>query len=493
MAAPPPAKIRRRALLSPLAPPAADSPGRAGAEAAEAAETRPASLAGAPCGDVSENSALKMAPAASDGYRLAPPTQAELARAQALRSSLADQLAEIRRLGFPEPRVVPAQSLDRLGSLQRARLEWIKMGGRPEQTHVAAASGQLADWNRRDPLSLAALEKCTDVLGTLALTGASVTFAALSRPSLAAGEDPSAGLPPEPLSECPPRVTAALTVFAQMASSTSELTGHRGAYAAGNDRPCFLIPSLAGALDDLRARRSAAVAMPLYALCCNAFVSFGAVPDADMELIRGARAEVFDLEPRLREKETSADACGIGLPRDALERSDAMWEAAERFVASRPRKVLPRFRALVPESLTQANVTPAQAQEQAQPEQGPCEKAEEESSTAALSEAAGERSSFAEGLEGVAAGERGRSDVEIADAEAVFEAEVEAVAEALEAEAEERAEVEVEAEVELSETDAEAAAEAMKEAAVEAETARDLVQAERTRAVVLGHPVAMAC
>lgn len=259
-------------------------------------------------------------------WRTAPATSQEVLALRGMRGDLQQQLRSIIALGFPAPRVVSAKTLDRLGSLQRARKEWqgrvAPQEEEPGQT-LEASSGGLGDWNRRDPLCPAVVDKATVPLTEVGSSTGSdplIAFAALPRGDL-----------PEVMEECSPRLTAAL-----------------GAFAATSGEMMVLVPSLVASAAPSQAslRASAAAAMPLYLQCCQVVLHFGELPAVDKEAISSLHFEVVDLQPQLREKERAAAAgcSGLGVDQDAVERCNQLWEAAEKASASQPPKKLPRFR-----------------------------------------------------------------------------------------------------------------------------------------------------
>jgi len=214
--------------------------------------------------------------------RKLPATSDEVLAMRALRGDVDGQLAFLSTLGFPEPRVVSVDSLSRLGSLLRARREWINMGEKPEQSHVASVSGKLRDWNKRDPLSSDILNASTARFEAVARRGAPIVFAALDS-TLA---DDSL---PEPLSEGPPRAIQAMIAFA----------GHGTMSNCGLH---FLVPSLAAPVDDPVARAAAAAAMALYLQCCQTIMTFGPLPECHAKSVGSLETAIIDLEPKQKDK-----------------------------------------------------------------------------------------------------------------------------------------------------------------------------------------------
>ena len=225
--------------------------------------------------------------AKSGALRTHPATVAEVVAVQALRGSVAQQLAYIASLAFPEPMVVSARHLSKIASLQRARREWSGQGQRAEQSHVAATSGTLADWNNRDPLSSEALDRHVVPLGEVAATGVPICFAALQHPH------PSATLPP--LGECPPRVTAALAGLAA-----------EGSGGQGTRMPHVLLPSMAARASEPETRASASAAMLLYVECCSDILTYGPAPAEYGEALRCFEGVVVDLKAHQKALEDCA-------------------------------------------------------------------------------------------------------------------------------------------------------------------------------------------
>lgn len=364
-----PAKARRRLLF---VGPVASAAGAGGGNAAERRAPLPPSRGkgGGACPAESGDSPAQAAEAAGESsiaggrpqasatvaWRLEAPGQQEIAAMGSLRGDVTAQIALLGSLGFPEPLVVPVESLDRLASLQRARKEWLANSSKPRDPELA--NNRLTAWNDRDPLSRTAVEAVVVPLSQAVAGCARVAFAALAAPREGAEERPAGGggggpddaAPPpvEPMAESPARVTAALALLA-----SQEWRLYRAAQVAQHALgPHVLLPSLAAPLGDARARASAQAARPLYVHLCHLVATFGPLPTGDARAAAGL--ELLDLEPHLVKKERTVVGLGGGVSdAEAVERCDRLWEAAERIVAAMPRKALPRFRALAAESAAQ--------------------------------------------------------------------------------------------------------------------------------------------
>lgn len=273
--------------------------------------------------DGEEISASTNAPLQLSAWQTKAVGHAEIVAVRSLRGDVQHQLALLKRLGYPEPKVIPAKIFGHLSSLQRAQQEWKSMGRRAEHDHVGAPSGRLADWNNRDPLQIHTLEASMKPLGEVASSGAAIAFTALER---------STGTALAPLSESPAKVTAALNDFAQQ----------------GPPDLHFLIPSLTVQSQDEKISSSSIAAMPLYAQCCHMILTFGPAPSIDSETVACFPSEVLDTRAKQQEKESSAIGFGEGgVSQDALRRCEKLWEDAERLLESKPKLKLPKFRRLV--------------------------------------------------------------------------------------------------------------------------------------------------